>query len=139
MRNRPSSRSGSSSPATTRPTRSHSGLSNLYQSPCTSPTPGVKTPALPCELLVLIFNELRLARATRSEDDNPWVARTGLFIGWRELRKIGLVSKAWRQAADPLYKQELHIELTRELPLIAKRIRTEPARGDLLTRLYIKV
>ncbi|KAK4694632.1 hypothetical protein P7C70_g8701, partial [Phenoliferia sp. Uapishka_3] len=101
------------------------------------PEPQLRTPPLPTDILNMIFEHLRIIRAT--SDEEAWISRTGTYTGWRELRKLAMVSKAWSQAASPLYLSELHIEQSRELPLIARRIGIEKFRGEMLTKLYVKL
>lgn len=89
-------------PSSSRSSLSHSGVLPPHLWRSGSGGPKIKTPPLPTDCLLLIFDELRHLRAT-TEDENPWITRTGRYTGWRGLRKMSFVCKAWRDAARPLY------------------------------------
>lgn len=101
--------------------------------------PSPAAPLLPTDIIRLIVDELRLVHEFSPPDEALILGLTASYVGWRELRNLSLVSRAWHSVAGPLLASEFHIHETRQFPLVAKRLLSNPIRAILLTKLHIRV
>ncbi|ORY41816.1 hypothetical protein BCR35DRAFT_327426 [Leucosporidium creatinivorum] len=92
---------------------------------------------LPADIIALIVDQLRELHAEES-DELIWNS-TGASSGWKELKRLSHVNRAFASVCQPLYRAELHITEARNFPKHSKFLRLNPMRANELTKLFVRV
>ncbi|GAA5825034.1 hypothetical protein JCM11251_006069 [Rhodosporidiobolus azoricus] len=93
---------------------------------------------LPADVIRLILLELRAMFLDETETENTlFQHRGGAYGWWATLRHLRSVSSGFKEVCDSLYRSQLHIVDSKELPLYARTLAKKARLGNNLNLLRI--